>query len=225
MMCAESECPRPHYSRGYCRLHHTRLARNAPQLVGRKACTIEGCQKGQEAHGYCYNHARCFRLYGDPLKTLIVTGATVAERLRHYSERDGECVVWTGLKDRKGYGRIGVDGAMLAAHRVAYAEANGDIPGGLLVRHKCDNPPCINTAHLELGTHADNARDMVERGRSTAGERNPGSKLTDAQAADLYRRGMAGEDRHALAAQFGINVSTVYRILAGDGWTSATGAA
>lgn len=62
------------------------------------------------------------------------------------------------------YGRFTIDGRAQDAHRVAYRYLVGD-PGGFLVRHRCDNRWCVNPGHLELGTHADNTRDMIERGR------------------------------------------------------------
>lgn len=60
---------------------------------------------------------------------------------------------------------IGGKRVTMPAHRLAYEAFVEDIPDGALVRHKCDNPPCVNPEHLDVGTHADNTRDMLERGR------------------------------------------------------------
>jgi excisionase family DNA binding protein len=81
----------------------------------------------------------------------------------------GECLVFTGKRNRKGYGLTSeqVDGATKDrwAHRVVFEHHNGPIPDGLIVRHSCDNPPCVEITHLHLGTVQDNANDMVERRR------------------------------------------------------------
>jgi len=81
-----------------------------------------------------------------------------------------ECWPYTGTTDRFGYGQMTLGKKYsFQAHRVAFELANGPIPDGLIVRHKCDNPPCCNPAHLELGTHYDNAQDKVSRGRWRGG--------------------------------------------------------
>lgn len=80
------------------------------------------------------------------------------------------CIEYPGCKDRQGYGKISRrrEGKLrwFRAHRLAYEEAHGPIPEGLVVMHACDNPPCINVEHLSLGTRADNVRDMVSKGRN-----------------------------------------------------------
>ena len=77
------------------------------------------------------------------------------------------CIEWAGARNHQGYGRRRYKGRMEYAHRVAYAQAHSieveEIAG--VVRHKCDNPKCINPDHLEVGTKKDNSRDMVERER------------------------------------------------------------
>jgi len=78
-----------------------------------------------------------------------------------------DCWAWTAHKTAKGYGRMSMKPSEpVRAHRLAYMLANGAIPPGLSVLHRCDNPPCCNPRHLFLGTIADNNRDMVEKGRS-----------------------------------------------------------
>jgi hypothetical protein len=88
-----------------------------------------------------------------------------------------DCWPWTGARDKDGYGSFWFDGRQQRASRVAWQLANDrPIPDGLVVRHTCDNPPCVNPAHLLLGTSHDNDLDRVERGRSATGERN-GARL------------------------------------------------
>jgi len=82
------------------------------------------------------------------------------------------------------------------------------------VLHKCDNPPCVNPDHLELGTHADNMRDMAERGRSSRGEQHPPSKLTDAEA-DEIRSLKGAVSQSVLAKRYSVNQSTISLIQSG----------
>lgn len=76
-----------------------------------------------------------------------------------------DCWEWTAGCNRKGYGKFSLDGATRQSHRISWELANGQIPEGLCVLHRCDNPPCCNPAHLFLGTHADNHADRSLKGR------------------------------------------------------------
>ena len=96
--------------------------------------------------------------------------------LLSYTYQDGECLVWTRCFNTDGYPRASVDGNSNAkVHRVVYELVNGPLEKGQVVRHTCDNPKCINPAHLLAGTHTDNMRDRDER------ERHGKSKVTKEQ--------------------------------------------
>lgn len=75
--------------------------------------------------------------------------------------RPDEC--WPWIRARRsahaGYGDIWLSGKNRIASRVSWALFNGPVPAGLIVRHLCDNPPCVNPMHLAIGTHKDNAQD------------------------------------------------------------------
>ena len=74
------------------------------------------------------------------------------------------CWEWQGSKDRDGYGRFKADGKLWQAHRYSVV-LDGKDPKGLTVMHTCDNPGCVNPAHLQLGSQADNIKDMISKGR------------------------------------------------------------
>jgi hypothetical protein len=98
------------------------------------------------------------------------------------------------------------------AHRVAFERVNGPIPDGMMVLHSCDNRRCINPAHLRLGTHDDNMRDRLDRGRTAKGERHGRAKLTDEQAEYIRRAPLSAR---ALAEDFGVTKATIFAIRAG----------
>lgn len=78
------------------------------------------------------------------------------------------CWKWTAAKNESGYGMFGIGKKKLdRAHRISWKLLRGDIPKGLFVLHKCDNPECSNPEHLFLGTNLDNVRDMISKGRNS----------------------------------------------------------
>lgn len=100
----------------------------------------------------------------------------------------GDCIDFKGCKDCKGYGKKKRNGKVYYAHRLSYCdEKNIAITeiDGLVVMHTCDNPSCVNPAHLMLGTHQDNMNDKVSKNRQTKGVENAGAKLTEKEVLEI----------------------------------------
>jgi hypothetical protein len=132
-------------------------------------------------------------------------------------DTSGECWLWTGTLV-SGYGTFWMAGRQFYAHRIAWELTYGPIPNGLWVLHNCpdgDNRRCCNPAHLFLGTHTDNMRDMVGKGRHRAGR----AKVTPAQVREMRDRYAAGGVfLRELAAEYGISTSQVFTIVRRQEW-------
>lgn len=85
------------------------------------------------------------------------------------------CWEWLGHLNWKGYAEFSIDRKKWKAHRYAWFLANGAIPDGLLVLHRCDNPKCVRPDHLFLGTHADNMHDAQKKQRKYFNRRADGT--------------------------------------------------
>jgi hypothetical protein len=132
------------------------------------------------------------------------------------------CWEFGGPRNSGGYGKLRFAGKHPAAHRLAYEAWVGSIPNGLVVRHRCDNRPCVNPQHLELGTVADNNRDRAERGRSSRGSKSPNAKLTEDEVTEmraLYTTG--GWTYRTLGARYGVSDVMVGNIVRQESWRHA----
>jgi hypothetical protein len=146
---------------------------------------------------------------------------TLAERFDAKVDRSAGpegCWPWTGCTTA-GYGQIWRDGRMDLAHRVAYELATGTDPAGRQVLHACDNPPCVNHAHLSLGSHADNMADRDAKDRTRRGERTTAAKLTEADVVEMRRlRAGEGLTYAVLGARFGVSSVAARRACSGQSW-------
>lgn len=147
---------------------------------------------------------------------------TLCERfeLKFVKGKEAECWVWRGAKSG-GYGWFFIHtGIHEYAHRVSYQLYKGDIPNGLCVLHRCDNPACVNPNHLFLGTQGDNVRDREGKGRGAdhSGEKNGNAKLSAEQVIAIRK---ATHTRvRQLAELYNVNLKTIEAIRYGYSWKS-----
>ena len=124
------------------------------------------------------------------------------------------CWLWYLATSDAGYGSFRVAGKTVLAHRKFFERANGPIPRGLHVCHKCDTPQCVNPDHLFLGTASDNMRDMHKKGRWNhldlkTGVRHPMAKLSEG---DVRTIRASDEPAPMLAARFGVCAETISKV-------------
>lgn len=190
-ICSDSQCANKHYARGLCNKHYLRA----------------------RADGSIELHPRALADPGSPLDT----------RLRHtgWLVTDLGCWEWRGNRNPDGYGTVAVGRKVgrspkpAIASRAAYEAWVGTIPDGLVVCHRCDNPPCINPGHLFLGTRGDNNRDSVRKMRNSFGEHHD-HKLSDAEVEEIRQRYRnSGVLQKDLAAEFGVSKSHIGLIVNG----------
>ncbi len=149
---------------------------------------------------------------------------SMAERIESMStpEPNTGCWLWTAAT-RSGYGHIRVGGKSIGAHRASFMAYVGPIPDGHVVRHTCDNPPCVNPAHLTTGTQADNINDAVVKRRMRHGKTATSVRLTEDQVMEIRARRETGATARGLAAKFNVAVNTVYLAENGTNWRYLNG--
>jgi len=132
------------------------------------------------------------------------------------------CIEWEGWKSGGyGYTSLAPNTKMVGAHRVAYCVEHGlDLSAieGKVIRHKCDNPLCVQPSHLEVGTYQDNMNDKMERGRhrSLTGSKHQNSKLTESIVLSIrerYKPRCKVNGSHALAKEFGVNQGLISQVV------------
>ena len=130
------------------------------------------------------------------------------------------CWEWKAGQDSNSYGLYWLYGKHEKAHRVAWMKTNGEIPSGMLVCHHCDNRVCCNPSHLFLGTHSDNAKDMVNKGRGAdfRGEKHPQSKLDEMDIKFIRYWLKKGYSQRKIASVFGVDQTHISGIKTGKTW-------
>ena len=130
----------------------------------------------------------------------------------------GPCWIWiAGTSNEDGYGAF-QEGA---AHRFSWTLHNSAIPEGMCVLHRCDNPPCVNPAHLFLGDNSANVADRMRKGRGYKGESAPQAILTEADVLEIRRRIIKGHPVHGMkpmSREFGVSPGTIKAAIIRKSW-------
>lgn len=210
-----SQCPSCAVVKGFC-MPCYRLDYKSRQ----PECLVDGCERKVMCKTLCATHYRRLREHGDVDATNRLSGKTALEKLYSGANVRGadECWEWRRMTDRKGYGRIRWGGRQRPAHRLMYEITFGEAPPALQVRHKCDNPPCINPSHLLTGTNQDNVDDKVERQRQNKGEQIPSAKLKAEDVPvifQLYAQGVSGQE---IGKRMGVGGGAIMRVLQRKTW-------
>lgn len=187
---------------------HAQGERHCKQCGG----SMDGKQKKQK---FCSNRCMADSYKKDPL-------VAFHEKVDKGPHPKG-CWIWSGAKENHGYGHFRTGGKDYRAHRYSYELSFGAIPKRMCVMHTCDVMPCVNPAHLRLGTHAENMADCLAKGRHTCGEKNGKALMTPEIVLKLraeYQGGGPGRPSNIkeLVSKYGFKQHTILAAVKGRSW-------
>ena len=205
-------------------MHYSRWLRlGAPDAPVRfkntGVCIEENCELPSWVRGWCQKHYSRWQRHGDPSYDPPVP--TVEQRFWAKVDKSGECWVWTASCFEDGYGVFNHRNGK-RAHRASWELHFGPIPDGMMVCHRCDNPPCVRPDHLFLGSGEENVADRVAKYRTSRGLRHAliasGRKLSIEDVTGIKRDLAGGIPQKEIATRLGVVQQTISKIARGERW-------
>lgn len=237
--CDFPECGKPKRAQGYCHGHYQQYKQGQelrPLLAVAKSvpgaiCVVGGCQREVEVnvHQVCRPHYKRLKRHGDPIAggTRRTRNADAKEFLLFHGwdevqRVDGlsPCWEWRGARSKQGYGRADDKyiGSSLV-HRLSYTVWNGPLGEDEFACHRCDNPPCMNPAHLFAGSRQDNVDDMISKERHAHGVKVPNHILTPEQVVEIRAKYIPYKySQQRLADEYGVARTTIEQVTLGSTW-------
>ena len=174
-------------------------------------CTVDGCSEPMCAREMCSRHYKQFNKRGVAKPGLVGKHGPVEERFWHFVDKksSGECWNWKGSLDKDGYGSLRTPTTQVRAHRVSFQIHNSQSIDGLIVRHLCNNPSCVNPDHLAAGTQTDNMKDREIAKNVPRNEKHHNCKFSDEIIAKVVLAEGTSKD---VAEMFGMSASQVRNI-------------
>lgn len=167
----------------------------------------------------------------------------ITDLYSHVSKNSEGCWEWTRALNNKGYGVCSILGRQTLAHRASFEISNGAIPKGAAILHSCDNPRCINPAHLRAGSQRENVKDAIKRARHVnppdthsnpewnakrlaampKGEKLHNQSLTEAKAREIFRLHMGHHNVTQISNIVGVPKHVVADVCRGRSWRHLDG--
>ena len=194
-----------------------------------RRCSVVGCDNEYGSNGLCQMHLMRQIRYGNPEREtyskskLLVKKEplTDSQRFMKYVQKENDCWIWIGGQ-ANGYGKFRYLGKGMVASRASYMLFNGEIPEGHFVCHTCDDPLCVNPAHLFTGSCQDNVNDKMNKGRHVIlrGESHPHAKINEKDVIDIRN---SVKTINSIASKYNISISMVKMIRNGKRWGHVQG--